>query len=359
MKYEFAEVFSDVTKNGRKIASDEYLKYGKYPIIDQGKDFVAGYSNEGNRLYTDVPAIIFGDHTRILKFVTEPCFLGADGVKLLKSKFHDCNDKYLFYALKSIKIPNTGYNRHFKWLKASKIDLPDRKTQDFIVNVLDNIELLIHLKMQQADQFDVLVKSRFVEMFGDIKDTCKLGDYIESLIAGKSLAGDEEYKNKVLKSGAVSFDYFDGTQVKDLPVDYEPEEKNRVKVGDLLISRMNTAELTGAAAYVWHISDNVYLPDRLWKAVLKNDCNPIFLWQMMIQYSTKEQIRRKCSGTSGSMKNISKVNMLDVNVKNISIDLQNQFADFVQQVDKSKLAVQKSLDELEILKKSLMQQYFG
>lgn len=161
MKYEFAEVFSDVTKNGRKIASDEYLKYGKYPIIDQGKDFVAGYSNEENRLYTDVPAIIFGDHTRILKFVTEPCFLGADGVKLLKSKFHDCNDKYLFYALKSIKIPNTGYNRHFKWLKASKIDLPDRKTQDFIVNVLDNIELLIHLKMQQADQFDVLVKSRF------------------------------------------------------------------------------------------------------------------------------------------------------------------------------------------------------
>ena len=242
----------------------------------------------------------------------------------------------MFYDTKKLVNGATRQKLTQSAMREMMIPVVSMEEQLGIVSCINKLTQLINLRKRQINNYDDLVKSRFVEMFGDIKDTCKLGDYIESLIAGKSLAGDEEYKNKVLKSGAVSFDYFDGTQVKDLPVDYEPEEKNRVKVGDLLISRMNTAELTGAAAYVWHISDNVYLPDRLWKAVLKNDCNPIFLWQMMIQYSTKEQIRRKCSGTSGSMKNISKVNMLDVNVKNISIDLQNQFADFVQQVDKSK-----------------------
>ena len=122
---------------------------------------------------------------------------------------------------------------------------------------------------------------------------------------------------------------------------------------------MNTAELTGAAAYVWDVQDNVYLPDRLWRANLKEECNPIFVWQMLIQPSTKEQIRRECYGTSGSMKNISKPGMLAIKVKKVPLDLQNQFACFVQQVDKSKAVVQKALDEAQLLFDSLMQQYFG
>ena len=109
-----------------------------------------------------------------------------------------------------------------------------------------------------------------------------------------------------------------------------------VNPGDIIISRMNTAELTGAAAYVWDVQEKVYLPDRLWKANLTDGCNPIFVWQMLIQPSTKEQIRHECSGTSGSMKNISKPGMLAIKVKKVPLELQNQFAEFVKQVDKSK-----------------------
>ena len=196
-------------------------------------------------------------------------------------------------------------------------------------------------------------------MFGSITETCEVGYYIKSLTAGKSLAGEVECVNKVLKTGAASFDYFDVTQVKNLPVDYEPKEEHLVDVGDIIVSRMNTAELTGAAAYVWDVPDNVYIPDRLWKAVLDENSNPIFVWQMLIQSSTKEQIRRECSGTSGSMKIISKAGMLGIKVKKVPLDMQNQFADFVQQVDKSKLAVQKSLEKTQLLFDSLMQEYFG
>ena len=91
----FTDVFQDVTKLGKKIPQSEYLESGKYPIIDQGQNDIAGYTNEENGLFTDVPVVIFGDHTRAVKYVDTPFFLGADGVKVLKSKRENVNYKYI------------------------------------------------------------------------------------------------------------------------------------------------------------------------------------------------------------------------------------------------------------------------
>ena len=246
-----------------------------------------------------------------------------------------------------------------KELNKLEIDAPPLAEQEYISGCLSKIEKIIELRENELKELDELIKARFVEMFDTVKDTCDVGHYIQSLIAGKSLAGEEECQNKVLKTGAASFDYFDSTQVKNLPLDYEPKEEHLVNHGDIIISRMNTSELTGAAAYVWDVPEKVYLPDRLWKAKLYDECNPIFVWQMLIQPSTKEQIRRECSGTSGSMKNISKKGLLGIKVKKVGVRLQDQFAEFVKQVDKSKVAVQRSLDESQLLFDSLMQKYFG
>lgn len=196
-------------------------------------------------------------------------------------------------------------------------------------------------------------------MFESVAKFVPLNYYISSLIAGKSLAGDVPCINKVLKTGAVSFDKFDMNQVKYLPLTYQPDDKHKIHQGDVIISRMNTAELVGATGYVDIEPKNIFLPDRLWKADITPNCNPIFLWQMLISLSVKNNIRKIATGTSGSMKNISKKDFLAIPVLKVPLSLQNQFAAFVQQVDKSRLAVQKSLDELEILKKSLMQEYFG
>lgn len=179
-------------------------------------------------------------------------------------------------------------------------------------------------------------QSRFIELFGAITETVPLSYYIEALNAGKSLAGEEECPNKVLKTGATTYDYFDATQVKNLPDDYEPLEDHRIKTGDVIISRMNTAELVGAAAYVWEAPERTYLPDRLWKAEIKETACPIFIWQVLIQSSTKERIRQIASGTSGSMKNISKPGLLGIRVKKVDLAAQEQFAAFVAQTDKSK-----------------------
>lgn len=91
---------------------------------------MSGYWNDSEGLYKDVPAIIFGDHTRILKFANTPFFLGADGVKLLKTRKKDLNYLFLLYELRVANIPNTGYNRHFKLLKDLTLSIPPLEMQE-------------------------------------------------------------------------------------------------------------------------------------------------------------------------------------------------------------------------------------
>ena len=164
----FDEVLKDCTKLGTKIPTNEYLKSGKYPVIDQGQSDIAGYHDSDSGLFENVPAIVFGDHTRAVKYVDKPCFLGADGVKLLCPLDKDINCKYLFYQLSCANIPNTGYNRHFKWVKALNFKIPSSDEQNHVVEVLDKVTELISLRKQQRAKLDELVKARFVEMFGNI-----------------------------------------------------------------------------------------------------------------------------------------------------------------------------------------------
>lgn len=276
------------------------------------------------------------------------------------------NNRYLYWFLKGNTeyLNSLGRGATFKEISkqivsAIEIDVPDISRQVEVVYQLEKVSKIIQLRKQQLQKLDELVKARFIELFGDITETVPLSYYISALSAGKSLAGEEECSNKVLKTGAATYDYFDPTQIKNLPVDYEPQEEHRVNTGDVIISRMNTSELVGAAAYVWEAPECTYLPDRLWRAEIKDTACPIFVWQVLIQSSTKESIRRIASGTSGSMKNISKPGLLGIRVKKVPLELQQQFAAFVDQVDKSKFVVQKALDEAQTLFDSLMQQYFG
>ena len=222
-------------------------------------------------------------------------------------------------------------------LESFKIEIdPELEHQDKIANTLDEIEKIKKIQNKEIEYLDTLIKARFVEMFGDLKFDTPVSKYIESLTAGKSLAGKEKCTNKVLNTGAVSYDKFKN-DYKYLPSNYVPDENNKVRTGNVLISRMNTQELVGATAYVWEAPENTYLPDRLWRANLKENVNSIFLWQVLIHPLLKLQIQRVSSGTSGSMKNISKSNFLKLKVPDVNEESQNKFASFVQQVDKSKV----------------------
>ncbi len=336
MEYSFEDVLT--IRNGRNQKAVENPN-GKYPIYGSGG--IMGYADD---FICSGDTVIIGRKGNINNpiYVSEP-FWNVDTAFGLESKNDLLNPRYLFYFCKRFDFEKLNKTVTIPSLTKSdllkiRLNVPELSIQEEIVSKLVKLEKIVQLRLNELQKLDELVKARFVEMFDGVKDDCDVGYYIKKLIAGKSLAGEMECENKVLKTGAVSLDFFDVTQVKNLPVDYIPQEEHLVNDGDILISRMNTVELTGAAAYVWNVPEKVYLPDRLWKAELFKGCNPIFVWQMLIQPSTKEQIRRKCSGTSGSMKNISKSGMLGIRVKKVPVKDQDNFADFVKQVDKSKFA---------------------
>lgn len=117
----------------------EYKTRAKYPVIDQGHNFITAYSDRKDLLQNNIPFIVFGDHTRIIKYIDTPVILGNDGIKILRPK-NEIESKYLYYFLSNLKIPNTGYNRHFKLLIQNKIIVPDANIQKKIVNILTSID---------------------------------------------------------------------------------------------------------------------------------------------------------------------------------------------------------------------------
>jgi len=360
----FDEVFEDVTKLGVKIKTDEYHPIGKYQIIDQGQEVVAGYSDLEDGVFENVPAIVFGDHTRIVKYVDQPFFLGADGVKVLRSRFKDANYRYLYYALKSVKIPNTGYNRHFKWLKEAKIYYPNSEEQSKIVLILDEISSVIEHRQRQLQKLDELVKARFIELFGSpvsnpfswekktLKDICiKLNDGThfspESFKTG-------EYKYVTAKNIRLSgFDFSNIT--------YVPEEVHRPifercnpELGDVLYIKDGA---TTGIAMVNTLEEEFTLLSSV--ALLKQDrsiINGYFLAALLNNEDMYLDIRNNMGGAAITRLTIAKLNVIKVIVPPIAI--QEQFAKFVKQTDKSKAAVQKALDEAQLLFDSLMQKYF-
>ena len=289
-------------------------------------------------------------------------------IVLLRTNSKSLYNRYLLWALQSHRA-NEQYialqtGTALKQLPVGKLEKLSIKVADIdeqhdIANTLDKVYEIIKERRKELLLLDNLIKARFVEMFGDMKPTVTIERYIAELRGGKSLAGTEECKNKVLKTGAATFGWFDPEQYKYLPVDYEPLPEHKVETGDVIISRMNTPELVGACSYVFEAPEDMYYPDRLWKVIPQPETNPIFLWQLLWDREIRRQIKEKSGGTSGTMHNISKSKLLEIKCIDAPIELQNQFAGFVHQVDKSKVAVKKALEQAQLLFDSLMQEYFG
>ena len=119
-----------------KIQKKNYLKKGNHPVIDQSEKFISGYWNDGNDLFKiKKPVVIFGDHTRILKYVDFDFALGADGVKILQPR--DAIDgKFFYYALKSVNVASLGYSRHYKAFQNQPFPLPSLPEQKRLVSAL-------------------------------------------------------------------------------------------------------------------------------------------------------------------------------------------------------------------------------
>ena len=121
-----------------QIKSKDYKKEGKFPIVSQEAELISGYWDDETIVYKHKePVVIFGDHTKNIKYVDFNFVVGADGTHILSTK-KDINPKFFYYVLKSIKLRELGYARHYKLLKEKYIPVPSLPEQQSIVDYLDS-----------------------------------------------------------------------------------------------------------------------------------------------------------------------------------------------------------------------------
>ncbi|MEZ5016632.1 MAG: restriction endonuclease subunit S [Flavipsychrobacter sp.] len=149
-----------ISVNKIKLKQKEYLSHGKFPVVDQGQEIIGGYSDKEEYIVpSNPPYIVYGDHTKVKKYITFDFIAGADGVKVLKPK-GSVNPKYFFYLLHVVKIPDKGYARHFQFLKKADFPTPSPKIQEAIVakietlfSELDNGIAQLKTAQQQLDTY--------------------------------------------------------------------------------------------------------------------------------------------------------------------------------------------------------------
>lgn len=357
MKKSFDEVFEDKTKYGTKIKANEYYENGKYIIVDQGQNEVAGYTDLEKGLFTEVPVIVFGDHTRIIKYINTPFFLGADGIKILRSKIKNANYKYLYYALKNAKIPNTGYNRHFKWLKKVEVEYPEIEKQSIIVDILDNICHIINARQQELKKLDDLVRARFVEMFTSIKKERLLGDISEFVTVGIANSATHAYTDSgipMLRNQNIKENHLDDSDLIYINPEFAAKyESKKLKENDIIVMRTG---YPGVACLVPSEYEGCQTFTTL-IVRLKEDNNPRYVCSYINSDLGKSFIESEKVGVA--QQNVGAKSLAKMPIRIAPKDLQDEYVAFVAQVDKSKAAVQKALDETQLLFDSLMQEYFG
>ena len=317
----FDEIFVDKTKYGVKVQTTEYSEVGEHIIIDQGQSQIAGYTDRQEGLFEEVPVVIFGDHTRVIKYVDEPFFLGADGVKVLRSKDDNANYKYLYYALKNARIPDTGYNRHFKWLKEVQINYPDSDKQTEIVDILDNVSSVIKKREDELCVLDDLIKARFVEMFGDYHTNSKgyesyKGKELFKFASGKFLPEEKRHEKGIPVYGGNGIAWYTDCALINYPT--------------IIIGRVGAwcGNIHTATEPIWITDNAIFIKEQY-----TNKFTLEFLAEMMNIMDFHQY-----ADFSGQPK-ITQKPLETLDYLTPPIAMQNQFTEFCYQVDKSKVVV--------------------
>ena len=355
-----------------KIKASDGIENGIYPFFTCSNDIVRTY----NSAQYKGPALIFGTG-------------GKASVHFCDTEFSTSTDCLTYYPVSSeinldlvnqyiqsnIYLLENGFKgaglKHVSrdYIANIEINLPDIKTQDYIVQKLNKAKNIISNSKKLLTKYDLLIKSRFIEMFGDpvlnpmgweevkITELCKNPDDIKCGPFGTQLSKDEYQKDGVPVFGIPQIN----SSFRVLPIDFLANSKAEkldaysLICGDIAMSRKGNV---GKCAIYSGKEKGIIHSDVVRLRVDNTVCNSIYLMnQLHISPKVETQISNVSSGAIMAGINVTK--MKNIIVYNPPLSLQTAFAAFVQQIDKSKFTVQKSLEKAETLYKSLMQEYFA
>ena len=363
MRVKLADVCERGSSNLKQ--ADVIDKAGEYPVYG-----ATGYLGNVDFYHQEKPYVaVVKDGAGIGRTTLHPSKSSVIGTMQYLLPKENVLPEYLCYVVRYMHL-----EKYFTGATIPHIYFKDYKNEEFTLDTLDRqrkivdnpkkVENIIELRRQEIEKLDDVIKARFVEMFGTLDSPTQefrkatLKELCNKITDGKhggckSEAGTERYfvGAREIYDDEVHYDTAAEINTEEFEKDYK---RCNLEIGDFLI--VNTGATIGKSAIA---SDERTEHTLLQKSVallkVKQEVlNPIFLkWC----YRVNKQMYMVESASAQPNLLLSKINATEIYVP--SIELQNQFADFVKQVDKSRVAVQKALDETQLLFDSLMQKYFG
>ena len=277
--------------------------------------------------------------------------------------------EYLYYCLKHYNFNNviSGSAQPQitrQGMEKIYVTIGSHNEQMDIVDKLKKVENVIGLRKRELKQLDTLVKSRFAEMFGDPIRNPKgwkvvtIGDIVTEVRYGTSKPAVEGGKYPYLRMNNLTADgHLDLNDLKYIDISDDEVEKCVVRKGDVLFNRTNSIDLVGKTA-VFDLQDDMVIAGYIIRVRLNEKILPEVLSQYMNLEALKDILRSMAKGAVNQA-NINAQELQSIRVYVPDIELQKQFVEMKDQVDKSKSKIQKSLEETQLLFDSLMQKYFG
>ena len=323
----------------KQVKKEAYNNGSQYPIISQEEKFISGYCDDESIVcHIDRPIVVFGDHTRVLKYIDFDFVVGADGVKVI-IPIKSIDSKFLLYFLQWYNIPNLGYSRHYKLLKDVMVPIPNCTTQQTIISELDKLNELIQIKKEQLKDYDALAQSIFYEMFGDPVENEK-GWEVKKLGDLFKLKSGDGLSSKDFKTGV--YPVYGGNGISGYHDSFNMN-------GDyIIIGRVGVY-----CGNVRKVSGKFWLTDNAFKLIYhqKEQVSVFILYLLNIldlhQYAN-----------AAAQPVISNLTLKYVNIILPPLSLQQSFAQKIEQIEQQKAAIQKTITDLETLLAARMQYWF-
>jgi type I restriction enzyme S subunit len=287
---------------------------------------------------------------------------------------YNISPDYFFYML-SGRDWSKGTNRAVMGATLNKatlgeinVTVPLIEEQRYVAAVLDKLTGLISLRKQQLAKLDELVKARFVEIFGDMllnplswseKPLENMADIVSGITKGRKTQSTEFIEVPYMAVSNVKDGYIDWTTVKMIMATQSEINQYRILPDDVLMTEGGDPDKLGRGAIIREPMENCIHQNHIFRVRLnRKTILPEFFAEYLQHQKSKRYFLRCAKQTTG----IASINMKQLRALPVllpPIGIQEMFADFVAGVERQKLTIQQSLDKLEVLKKSLMQEYFG
>lgn len=356
----------------KKTKQKEYLKSGQLPIVDQGKELVGGYTeNVTKALSCTLPVIIFGDHTKAVKYINFPFGAGADGIKVLEPK-EGILPKYLYYGTHylTFKIVDKGYARHYQHIEKKDLPVPPLEDQHRIVTRIEELfsqlDSGVETLKKTKEQLKVYRQAVLKEAFEAVKKDsilCNVEDVCNDIKVGIVIKPSQYYTSEDNGIGA-----FRSANVREFSVNdsewvyltndgHQANQRSEIHTGDVLVVRSG---YPGTACVVPPKYNGYNAIDILIAVPNMTKIVPDYLCAYTNSPLGRKIVQEKKRGVAQAHFNVSGYSKTPIIVP--SIDIQKKVVEIIESrlsvCDSIEKTIDTALQEAEALRQSILKQAF-